>query len=621
MEQPDKPMRSYLPLYFLLSLFALFSHIKATEVTVTSASIVRTQSNNEPRTALTTTTSVIGADAITTIIVIPEVIAIFSETSSTILTQISGITQSSLISTDVIINTVDSFTIVYETLYYIAVQPTTTLTEETLIYMTSYVNFCPTCFLDTTSSIELIEVYTAYTSWTGTTTNTYSTFITSTPGTKITTYYVETPVFNGTSYTTNGWTGAYATTYSTSEFVTVGDDGYSTYSTIYYVETPDNDVTSYATTSWHGSYATTYSTFTTQIVTNDSTVDSTLYYVKTPVFNGTSYTTNGWTGAYATTYSTSEFVTVGDDGYSTYSTIYYVETPDNDVTSYITTSWHGSYATTYSTFTTQIVTNDSTVDSTLYYVKTPVFNGTSYTTNGWTGAYATTYSTSEFVTVGDDGYSTYSTIYYVETPRLHKLNITNTISPPIYYNTTAVLSVSKGIFKTSKVQTLISSTKIVLSCYTNEAEKMSSSSSFWKKPTTTDFDTVINSTYTSFTTISSDPKPYTLNVTNISKISRTTQIDESILSKSFMPSFTHVYTKKSKQYTVVKHSSSLFATDIHYLNISTIAISSTQRINASLSYSSETTLSQSNLTYYGFGNKMAVSNMMSTFCFILAIVF
>ncbi|CAH00169.1 uncharacterized protein KLLA0_E25147g [Kluyveromyces lactis] len=105
---------------------------------------------------------------------------------------------------------------------------------------------------ETTTTTETTE----YTVWTGTYTTTYSTDVLSETGddgiaTVKTIYKVQTPdgtdddggaddettaTTETTQYT--GWTGAYATTYSTDVLTETGEDGYPTIKTIYLVQTP-----------------------------------------------------------------------------------------------------------------------------------------------------------------------------------------------------------------------------------------------------------------------------------------------------------------------------------------------------------------------------------------------
>lgn len=317
------PFKTALVLIFTVK----FCFVRSVNITTTIPSIVRTGNGAIPRTPLTMTITSFGNDGTISVIVVPEIVAAISHSTANFFSQIAGVTKTQLTSTSVITGTVNGDTIVYETINYYAVPSTASMIEPTNIYSTIIVDICPSCVIQESFKIEEVELYTSYFPWSKTFVTTYSTFETSQPGTQITTYYVKTPYFNETSYTTTGWSGSFVNTYSTASYLTTGDDGYDTYYTFYYIETPDQAITSYTTTGWTGTIASTYSTFTTFVINDSTTIYSTLYYIETPYFNETSYTTTGWTGSFVNSYSTASYLTTGDNGYYTYYTLYYIETP------------------------------------------------------------------------------------------------------------------------------------------------------------------------------------------------------------------------------------------------------------------------------------------------------
>ena len=270
-------------LLLLHTISNLFKCLEAAATTLTSISIVNTADILTAITPVISTASQVGSDGTTTYLVIPEVVAAKTSTTSTSYSQSRGATATSLLTSTVSTSTINSDTILYNTIIIYVVPLTTTLADPTAITFTTTYDFCPTCDVVTSIATESVEIYTTYTFWTGTTASTYSTFTTSTSGTHITTYYVETPEFKGTATVTTGWTGTYVTTYSTGVTTITGPNGYETVSTTYYVETPE--------------------------------------------FNGTATVTTGWTGTYVTTYSTGVTTITGSNGYETVSTTYYVETP------------------------------------------------------------------------------------------------------------------------------------------------------------------------------------------------------------------------------------------------------------------------------------------------------
>ena len=225
-------------LLLLHTISNLFKCLEAAATTLTSISIVNTADILTAITPVISTASQVGSDGTTTYLVIPEVVAAKTSTTSTSYSQSRGATATSLLTSTVSTSTINSDTILYNTIIIYVVPLTTTLADPTAITFTTTYDFCPTCDVVTSIATESVEIYTTYTFWTGTTASTYSTFTTSTSGTHITTYYVETPEFNGTATVTTGWTGTYVTTYSTGVTTITGSNGYETVSTTYYVETP-----------------------------------------------------------------------------------------------------------------------------------------------------------------------------------------------------------------------------------------------------------------------------------------------------------------------------------------------------------------------------------------------
>ncbi|CCH58851.1 hypothetical protein TBLA_0A10740 [Henningerozyma blattae CBS 6284] len=257
---------------------------------------------------------------------------------------------------------------------------------------------------------------------------------------------VQCPKLMGTiiesNYTTTvPWTGSFISTYSSSTFSTVGDDGNTTVQRMYYVETPYSLSTIFSThlMNWAGTFTNTYATVSYQVTYNDTIINNVEYFVETPTSSSSYFVTAAtstslieWTGTFTTTFAT---VTrqVTDNDTIINNIEYFVETPQKTTSSssYFVTAatstslieWTGTFTTTFATVTRQVTDNDTIINNVEYFVETPTSSSSYFVTAAtstslieWTGTFTTTFAT---VTrqVTDNDTIINNIEYFVETPQ------------------------------------------------------------------------------------------------------------------------------------------------------------------------------------------------------------